>query len=125
MILTDTDVIINFLKGTEKTKQALNQIGLVNIAISTITLMELYYGAFDKRELQKIKSNLSTFPIFKIDEKVSDIAIGLIEKYSKSHNLEIPDALIASIAICKEAELFTYNIRDFKFIKELKLYINL
>jgi predicted nucleic acid-binding protein len=122
MILTDTDVIINFLKGTEKTKAALNSIGLRNISISTITIMELYYGAFDKRELQKIKRNLSTFPILKIDEKVSDIAIELIEKYSKSHNLEIPDALIASIAIGNDVELFTYNIRDFKFIKELKLY---
>jgi predicted nucleic acid-binding protein len=124
MILTDTDVIINFLKATEKTKQALSQIGLINIAISTITIMELYYGAFDKRELQKIKSNLSTFPIFKIDEKVSDIAIELIEKYSKSYNLEIPDALIASIAISNDVELFTYNVKDFKFIKELKLYSN-
>lgn len=122
MILTDTDVIIEFLKGTEKTKKSLEQIGLKNIAISSVTIMELYYGAFDKKELQKIKKNLLSFTIFKIDEKTSDIAIELIEKYSKSHNLEIPDSLIASIAIRNDIELFTYNIKDFKYIKELKLY---
>lgn len=122
MILTDTDVIINFLKGTEKTKKALDNIGLKNIVISSITIMELYYGAFDKRELQKIKKNLSVFPILKINEKTSDIAIELIEKYSKSHNLEIPDSLIAGISISNDIALFTYNIKDFKYIKELKLY---
>jgi hypothetical protein len=34
MVLTDTDVIINYLKGTEKTKQSLSQIGLINITNS-------------------------------------------------------------------------------------------
>ena len=34
----------------------------------------------------------------------------------------IPDAIIAATAILIKMDLFTYNIKDFSFIKELKLY---
>ena len=46
----------------------------------------------------------------------------MIEKYSKSHGLHIPDALIASTSICSGMELLTYNVKDFKFIEGIKLY---
>ena len=49
-------------------------------------------------------------------------ALILIEEYSKSYGLHIPDALIASTAICKNIKLFTYNLKDFRFIKEKNFY---
>lgn len=122
MILADTDIIIEFLKGSKETKQSLEIIRWENIAISSITLMELYYGAFNKQELLKIKKNLSFFPTLKINNQVTDIAVNLIEKYSKSHNLEIPDSLIAGTSIFNSMKLLTFNKKDFVFIKELKLY---
>jgi len=45
-----------------------------------------------------------------------------MEEYSLSHRLSIPDALIASTAIVNDLELFTLNLKDFRFIKGLKLY---
>lgn len=36
--------------------------------------------------------------------------------------LAIPDCLIAATAIISDMELFAYNTKDFKFIKELKLF---
>jgi predicted nucleic acid-binding protein len=48
-------------------------------------------------------------------------AVQLMQKYPKSHTLDIPDGLIASIALVHEAKLFSYNIKDFKFIEKLKL----
>ena len=99
-ILCDTDVIIEYLKGNETTKNILNNLENADIAVSAITLMELYYGALNKRELNKIKKALSEFSILPLNEEITEIAINLIEKYSKSHTLKIPDALIASTAIC-------------------------
>ncbi len=46
----------------------------------------------------------------------------LVERYAKSHSLHIPDALIAATAICQKMELLTYNVKDFKFIKDINLY---
>ena len=45
----------------------------------------------------------------------------LVEKYSLSHKLSLPDALIAATAIVYGIELFTLNQKDFKFIKQVKL----
>ena len=48
--------------------------------------------------------------------------IAVVIEYSKSHNLQIDDALIAATSIKKNIELITYNISDFKFIPNLKFY---
>jgi len=98
-ILCDTDVIIEYLKGNETTKKIFDKLERANITLSAITLMELYYGALNKRELNKIKRALSEFNILPLNEEITEIAINLIETYSKSHGLKIPDALVASTAI--------------------------
>lgn len=124
MILCDTDVFIEALKNNPVTTNLLRKIGFENIALSSITLMELYFGALNKREMLKIKKRMENLKIYKIDNYVSDTALILIEKYSKSHGLCIPDALIASTAIRKNVELFTYNLKDFRFIKGINLFNN-
>jgi len=43
-------------------------------------------------------------------------------KYTKSHGLAVPDALIAATAIVNNVKLYTLNVKDFKFIDELILY---
>ncbi len=45
-----------------------------------------------------------------------------MEIYSKSHSLKIPDALNGATSLYYKIPLFTYNKKDFNFIKELKLY---
>ena len=124
-ILCDTtDVIIEYLKGNETTKKIFDKLERANIALSAITLTELYYGALNKRELNKIKRALSEFNILPLNEEITEIAINLIEKYSKSYGLKIPDALIASTAIYYDLSLWTYNIKDFRFIENLGLFKN-
>ncbi len=43
-------------------------------------------------------------------------------KYSLSHNLDLPDALIASTAIIYDLELYTLNLKHFRYIDNLKLW---
>ena len=100
----------------------LRRIGFQKIALSAITIMELYFGALNKRELAKIKSRLQKLEIFNLDKEITETAINLIERYAKSHGLHIPDALIAATAICSGMELLTYNVKDFKFIEGIRLY---
>ncbi|RLF50164.1 MAG: type II toxin-antitoxin system VapC family toxin [Thermoplasmata archaeon] len=121
-ILCDTDVIIEYLKGNEITKKTFDKLESANVVLSAITLMELYYGALNKKELNKIKKALSEFSILPLNEEITEITINLIEKYSKSHGLKIPDALIASTAIYYNISLWTYNIKDFHFIENLSLF---
>lgn len=113
MILCDTNIIIEVLKKNQAVIHTIEKIGLDKIAISAVTAMELYYGALNKIELKKIKRHLSAIRIFHIEEDISITATGLIEKYAKSHGLQIPDALIAGTALNYDIKLYTHNKKDF------------
>ena len=121
MILCDTNIIIEILKGNEETIKIMESIGLENIAISSVTVMELYFGALNKRELNKIKKHLKALNIAHFDNDVSELAVSMIESYSKSHRIQIPDAIIAATALSLEIKLFTLNLKDFRYIDGLKL----
>ena len=58
MILCDTNILIEFYKNNADVTDTLREIGFSDLAISTITVGELYFGARDRRELFKLKSIL-------------------------------------------------------------------
>lgn len=97
-------------------------IGEENIAISSVTAGELVFGALNKKELQTIKKNIDNLVVLHINDLISRKFIDLMFKYSKSHGLAVPDALIASTALINNLELYTLNQKDFKYIEDLKLF---
>jgi predicted nucleic acid-binding protein len=121
MILLDTNILIEVFKGNAEVTDTVYDAGPENLSLSSITAMELYYGALNKLELQRIRKNLGAFRIIHITAAISEIATQLIERYAKSHNLQIPDALIAATALETRSELLTLNVKDFTFITSLSL----
>lgn len=119
-IVLDTNILIEVLKGNQNITQRLETLNLT-FCISSITAMELYCGALNKQELFRLKKFISLFEVLEIDEHISNISTELIFEYSKSHNLTIPDSLIASSALSKNIKLYTLNIKDFRYIKGLTL----
>ena len=122
MILCDTNILIEFLKNNPQVTAELQTIGQNDLAISVITQAELYFGAFNKAELAKIKRNLSPLEQLPITNAVSDTFIQLMETYSLSHRPSLPDVMIAATALEYDIELYTFNLKDFRFIPGLKLY---
>ena len=122
MILCDTNILIEFYKDNEEVADVLRGVGVSNLAVSVITVGELYFGARDKRELVKIKKHLANLRQIPIDDETSNIFLGLLEDYSLSHRLNIPDAMIAATALRHGLELYTLNVKDFRFIEGLTLY---
>lgn len=55
MILCDTNILIEFYKDNAEVKAIIKSIGVSNLAVSVVTVGELYFGARDKRELGKIQ----------------------------------------------------------------------
>jgi tRNA(fMet)-specific endonuclease VapC len=86
--------------------------------------MELYFGALNKRELKKIKKHLKALNIVHFDNDISELAVSMIESYSKSHGLQIPDAIIAATVLSFKMNLFTLNLKDFKYIDGLNIQKN-
>jgi tRNA(fMet)-specific endonuclease VapC len=122
MILCDTNILIEIYRGNLDIIQTIKLVGQHNIAVSDVTCAELLYGARNKKELQTIKKDLNKLTTLPINSAISNLAVDLIEKYTLSHNLTLPDALIASTAITHKIELFTLNIKDFKHIKNVMLF---
>jgi predicted nucleic acid-binding protein len=122
MILCDTNILINWFKEDKSTIEALEKIGLRNVLLPSVAVMEILQGAINSKELLKLMKKLNNYNILHFNEKISRLSIQLIEKYNLSHNLIIPDAIIAAMALVYDLELFTQNIKDFKYIPNLKLY---
>jgi tRNA(fMet)-specific endonuclease VapC len=122
MILCDTNILVEFYKNNSRVIYELRRIGLNQLAVSVITQAELYYGAINKVELNKIKKHLGLLHIFYIDVMVSTKFIELMETYSLSHKLSIPDALIASTSLVNKIDLYTLNLKDFHYIEGLNLH---
>jgi predicted nucleic acid-binding protein len=126
-VICDTDVMIDYWDTTSKrhlaTKHNLeNEIGLDNVIISVITKMELLMGASNKAGEVKIRKKLLRFNTALISNDITIEAIELFGLYRLSHGLAIPDCFIASSAKVMQLELFTYNVKDFKYISNLHLY---
>lgn len=127
-ILIDSDVLINLFDEKKifhlLVKKNLNLFQQKGITpnISLVTAIEILQG--NKSHLQKKQLNRELIFFNQIDITVSigNIAKELILKYSSTHGLLLADSLIAATAIQLEIPLFSLNKKDFKFIKNLKLY---
>lgn len=122
LILIDTDVLIDYSRGIEQTRDQLEDLGGEHIlAVSVVTQLELMVGCENKAEFKSLQEFLSDFEIIHLDSSVSQKAVELFEDYRLSHGVLIPDMLIASTALSLEISLLSKNRKDFRFIEELEL----
>ena len=128
MILLDTDVLINLfdpLKSNHDVADATLKNFLLNdieMYVSIITEIELVQGNKSAPDKKRLIKKLDLFKSVVVTENISNTARNLIFTYSSSHGLFLADAFIAATALQLEIPLFTFNKKDFKFIKNLKLY---
>ncbi len=122
IVLCDTDVMIEFFKGNDEVITNFKLIGQEFIRISIITAAELIFGAINKKDLQNINNCIDKIKQMDIVGDINARFLKLMNTCALSHKLIIPDAIIASTALENEIELYTYNIKDFKYIEGIKLY---
>lgn len=121
LVICDTNIFIHFLNKDEKTIDKLLEIGLENIAMSSITAMELIQGMGNKTELKKMQKTIAQYNVIDFTNEVSVLALKQVEKFSLSHHLQIPDSIIGATAITFDLLLFTYNTKDFKFLENIRI----
>ena len=122
MVLCDTNIFINAFNGRQDTIDQLDKIGLDEIVLSAVTVMELFQGMGNNEELARMKKKIKYYDMVQMDEAISIKAVDFIESYKLSHGLSIPDAIIGATAVVHQIPLYTYNIRDFDFLPGIILY---
>jgi predicted nucleic acid-binding protein len=117
--LIDNNVLSQILKGNADAAQFV--FNLDTIAIDTTIYVEALQGQKGNQEKFRIRKFLTKIPLIHFTPDISKKTIALIDSYSNSHNLMLPDAQIAACCLKYDLTLVTYNLKDFKFIKGLKI----
>jgi predicted nucleic acid-binding protein len=125
-VLCGINVISSWLIGDVKAKTLIDQIGVENVVISSVTYMELQkwlwsYKGLSRTQIQSFKQAISLLALIHIDRKISALALGFYDNY-KEASMQIADMLIAGTALQLKIKIATFNNKDFKFIKGVNLY---
>ena len=115
--LADTNVFLKIFKGNLELSSFVKK---SQSFIDTTIYVECIQGSKSNHEKSVIEKYLRCFPLLPITPVTSALTIELIRKYSNSHGLLLPDALIAATALENDLEIITFDIDDFKYIQGLK-----
>ena len=103
----DTNILIDYLGGSQKAKQELD--GFEEHYISVITWMEILVGATEGEEESEIREFLTRFSVHQVDDGVAERAVDI----RRREKIRLPDAIIWATAQQLGALLVTRNTRDF------------
>ncbi len=121
----DTCIVIAYLNGNKTIAENLKS-HLPDIAISSLVLGELLYGARasarSSENLERLKEFVKVVDIVDYDEKSAEAYSKIrLSLKQKGRPIGEADMLIASVAIANSAILVTDNIKHFEQIENLKL----
>ena len=121
MLIVDTDVLIWYLRGNDKSYKIIEN--LESFSISVITYMELVQGMRNKKELNSLRQALHAWnaTILYITEEISAKAMFAVEQHFLSHSMQLADALIGSTAIAHGLPLLTGNDKHYKIMKDVQI----
>ncbi len=124
--LLDTDICVYWLNGNKAIENRAIHVGLNNIAISFITLSELYYGAYKSKKLRENLRALKNLEskLNKIDSNkkiCSEFGKLKSDLEKEGKILDDADLFIACCALEKDRVLITNNEKHFQRIKGLKI----
>lgn len=115
MVLLDTTVLVDALRGTPEAVRYLDALP-EQPALSAITVAELYVGVRPEEE-DELEQFLSIFRIFPVDAEVARQGGHWRRKYGPSHGTSLTDAMIAATATVQNATLVSHNVKHFPMME--------
>jgi predicted nucleic acid-binding protein len=119
MILVDTDVLVDCLRGSGPSGAWLRQVARDSFAIPGVAAMELVMGCRDREDLKGVQRLLGSFAIVWPEAAEFAAAYDLLVAHRLSSGINIPDCLIAATALTRAARLYTFNVRHFRAVSGL------
>jgi predicted nucleic acid-binding protein len=119
-LLFDTDVLIDYLRDEPAAVGFISHL-TERPAVSAITIAELYAGVRDGEERTALDSFITSFEILPVTEAIARRG-GLVRRdYHRSHNVSLPDALIAATCEVHGLPLVTLNRRHYPMATNLQV----
>jgi predicted nucleic acid-binding protein len=121
VILVDSDVLIEHLRGTAAARDWLLAARQSSgpLAISVVSLTEIA-GGMRSPERREVMRLLGSMQRFEVTEQVAWRAATLMREHRRSHSgIGLGDFLIAATALTEGLEIVTLNIRHYPMFPEL------
>ena len=116
--LLDTNVLSKIFYGNVDVK---NFVDNLETGIETIVYIECIQGSISNSDKKRIKRSLQSLDFYPLTNQIAQKAIELIDNHSNVRGLLLADAIIAATTLHYDLILITCNLKDFQFIKNLKL----
>ncbi|HEY9152172.1 MAG TPA: PIN domain-containing protein [Anaerolineales bacterium] len=118
MILLDTDVMVDVLRGYEPAKEWLKS--AQEIGVPGLVAMELVQGCQNAKEQKQLEKALAEYQLYWPDEDDCNRALTGFSSHHLSDNIGLLDALIAETAIGANAELATFNVKHYRVLRGIR-----
>ncbi len=123
MIVADTDVLIDALRGRGPAAERVHrELGTGALATTAVTAFELRSGARREKERDAVEKLLAAMPILPLDDEAADRAAeARRELETAGVPIGMADYLIAGICLTRPAVLLTRNRSHFERIAGLEV----
>jgi tRNA(fMet)-specific endonuclease VapC len=123
MIVADSDVLIDALRGKEPSLSRIAlELGTGSLATTSITVFELRSGARTAAEREKVERLLAPLVVLPFDEPAARAAADArLALEATGQTIGTADLLIAGICLSRDGVLLTRNRAHFERVKGLRL----
>ena len=123
MIVADTDVLIDSLRGAEPARGRIDvELSSGRLATTVVTAFELLSGARTTVQQTRIERLLGAMTLFPLEFNSGDLAARIRRDLeSRGEGIGMADSLIAGICLSRNAMLLTRNRAHFERIPGLDL----
>lgn len=122
MIVADTDVLIDSLRGRGEAERVSDALRKGILATTTITLFELLSGAAESSEKKKVEALLGALTVLPFDVAAAEQAASArITLEREGRTIGAADLQIAGICLAHDLPLWTRNRSHFERVPGLAL----
>jgi predicted nucleic acid-binding protein len=116
LVVVDTDVLIDYLRDQPQAVVWLEENAERALAVSAVTLAELYVGVREAEERRRLDAFSAAFDVLPLD-RATAVQAGLWRRdYGRTHGTGLADALIAASVDAVGGLLVTLNQRHFPML---------
>ena len=126
-IILDTNIVSYLMKGGRYAEMYMGYIQGKSLAITFITVGELYFGAekrkWGDKKRKQLETTLRNFFVIPYDREIACCYGQLVaERHRKGKSIAVNDAWIAACAVRHKTVLVTHNPKDFTDITGLEIF---
>lgn len=123
MIVADTDVLIDFLRGRgEAARRVALELGTRSFSTTAITVFELRSGARTARQKRAVEVLLEAMTILPFGPEEARVAARIRQEIEgEGRPIGMADYMIAAVCVVAGGVLLTRNRRHFERVNGLKL----